>query len=129
LSGVPVECDPACSDRIYQSETDSPFIGVSSQLLAGRTGQQWAADVLAEPGWDATCSPETEPATVDGAPGMIATWCPDPNGLLTALTWTGTRGYLIVLYRIDDRAFFDDLLASVQLNPEDAVDTAPSASP
>ena len=64
---------------------------------------------------------------VDGAPGMIAVHCPDP--VLTALAWTADRGYLIVSYGIDDRAYFDQILATVQLSPEDALDAAPSASP
>ena len=127
LSGLPASCDPACADRIYESETDSPFIGLSSQPLAGRTGEQWAGDVVNDPAWEDTCDPQTEQASIDGAPGMIAVHCPDP--LLTASAWTADRGYLIVLYRIDDRAFFEELLATVRLHPEDALDAAPSASP
>jgi hypothetical protein len=128
-SGLPATCDSPCADRIYESETDSPFIGLSSQPLAGRTGEQWAAEVVSDPGWGGSCDPQTEPASIDGAPAMIAVQCPDPNPLLTALAWTADRGYLIVLYRIDDRAYFDQLLATVQFHPEDAVDAAPSASP
>lgn len=127
VSSLPAKCDQPCADRIYESDTDSPFIGLSSQPLAGRTGEQWAADVVTQPAWGDTCDPETEPVSIDGASGMIVVRCPSP--LLTALAWTADRGYLIVLYRIDDRAYFDQLLATVRFHPEDAVDVAPSTSP
>ena len=51
---------------------------------------------------------------------------------------TAGRGYWIWLRRSDDdpaavapydRAWFEEVLATVQLHPEDAVDVAPSATP
>ena len=87
-------------------------------------GEQWANDLLADP--DGFCQPPTEPITVAGAPGVFAR-CSDidtgTNGLL-ALAWTQDRGFWIVLYRIDDRTWFDRVLATVQLRPEDAVDVS-----
>jgi hypothetical protein len=124
-SGLPPQCEPGCADRIAEVDSGSPFLGLSSQPRGGRTGEQWAADLLNEPTWDATCPPETEPVSIDGAPGMIAVICPD--GTLTALTWVEDRGYLIVLYGVDDTAWFKQILTTVRLHPEDAV--APSASP
>ena len=127
-SGLPGQCgDSTCADHIYERETDSPFLDFASQPLGGKSGDQWAAAVLNEPAFEATCPAETEPVTIDGAPGMIAKIC--PSALLTALAWAENRGYLIVLYRVDDVDWFKDILATVQFQPEDAVDVAPSASP
>jgi hypothetical protein len=114
-------------DYLVQRETDSAFLSLGSQPLGGQDGPDWAAQVLADPGFEATCPPETEPITIDGAPGMIATICPER--LLTALAWTEDRGYLFVLYRIDDVAWFKQILATVDLDPGSARDTVPSASP
>ena len=76
----------------------------------------------------------TEPIAVDGATGLIAANdCED----IVALA-TGGRGYWIILRTSDDdpsavasydQAWFEEVLATVQLQPEDAVDVAPSASP
>jgi hypothetical protein len=126
-SGIPAQCDPQCSDRIVEKNFDSPFLGLSSQPLAGLTGDAWLAKLLSEPGLGNTCAPQTEAVTIDGNPGQINVLCPE--GLLTAETWTEDRGYFIVLYRIDDVAWFKDILATVRLHPEDAVDTTPSLSP
>jgi len=67
---------------------------------------------------------------VDGATGLIAANdCDD----LVAVT-SGGRGYWIGLHTSDDdpvvvapydRAWFEEVLATVQLRPEDAVDVAP----
>ena len=55
-----------------------------------------------------------------------------------ALVSAGGRGYMIDLYTsgdeawldsVYDRAWFMDVLAKVDLRPEDAVDVAPSPSP
>jgi hypothetical protein len=127
VSGLPPACDPPCADRIYEKDTDSPFIGLSSQPLAGRSGDQWAAAVLSDSGWGSTCDPATEPVSIDGASGMIASQCSDRP--LVALASVQDRGYLIVLYRIEDQAWLRDVLATVQLQPEDAVGAAPSSSP
>jgi hypothetical protein len=40
---------------------------------------------------------------------------------LRAMAWTAERGYLIWIYGSDDLAGFTEILASVQLHPEDAV--------
>ena len=67
-----------------------------------------------------------EPIAVDGAPGLIG----DGDCDVTVVT-TADRGYWIQLYTsgddplaVDayDRAWFEELLATVQLHPEDAVD-------
>ncbi len=124
-SGLPNECDPSsCGDLISAVVSGSPFLSPASQPLGGQSGEQWATRILNEPGWEATCPAVTEPITIDGAPGMIAVTCPD--GVLAALTWVGDRGYLIVLYGVDDKAWFKQILATVDLRPEDAVRASPS---
>ena len=126
-SGLPADCEPPCQDHMYQRETDSPFLSLASQPLGGLSGEKWAAAVLDEPAWEATCPPQTQPITIDGAQGMITVLC--PHGMLTAQAWTEDRGYLIVLYRIDDMDWFKEILATVDLDPASAADPAPSASP
>ena len=74
----------------------------------------------------------TEWIAVDGATGLIGAGC-NVVGVTTA-----GRGYRIRLYTSGDdlsahepydRAWFDEVLATVQLQPEDAVDVVPSATP
>jgi hypothetical protein len=120
--GLP-NADEGARDTIDDGQGGSRFIGLASQPLDGKTGQAWADGLLADPGMIETCTPTVEPRTVDGATGQLAT-C--PNGLLTAQVWTADRGYWIVLFGSADRAWFEDILATVRLHPEDAV---PAAKP
>ena len=71
--------------------------------------------------------PATDPITVGGASGRIGSG----GSCQLAVVTTDGRGYWISLYRGDvnasnvapyDRAWFEEVLATVQLNPEDAVD-------
>jgi hypothetical protein len=120
-----VQQDSPYADVIYEKETDTPFIAVASQPLAGKTLDRWANDNLAgEP-----CG-TLEPVTVDGASGLLADCNDDPAGLgALAFVSAGGRGYLVWLYRIDDRDWYNQILATVKLEPQDAVDASPSASP
>jgi hypothetical protein len=108
------------ADVIYEKESDSPFIAVASQPLAGKTLDRWATDYLDL----LPCGP-TEPITVDGASGVLSV-CDDGHHALVSVEG---RGYLIWLYRVDDPDWFQEILATVQLSPGDALDAAPSASP
>ena len=62
----------------------------------------------------------TEPVAVDGGTGLMG-----PN---LAVVITADRGYWIQIYTGDgapatyDLAWFEEVLATVQLHPEDAVD-------
>jgi hypothetical protein len=106
---------------------------VASQPLAdGTTATQWVDDVLATgiSGLD-SCDPPIEPVMIDGNQGRR---CGSPAAAVTA----GGRGYAVLLYVSGDRpavlsaydqAYFDEILATLRLQPEDAVDTQPSASP
>ena len=73
----------------------------------------------------------TEPIAVDGATGLIG------DCEIVAVTTAG-RGYRIRLFTSGEvpapslrtiGAWFEEVLATVQLQPEDAVDVAPSAPP
>jgi hypothetical protein len=114
--------DSPFADVIYQRETDSPFIAIASQSLAGTNASRWATDHRCGP----TDVP-TEPVTVDGVAGRLSGCGDGPFALVT----TGNRGYFIWLYRVDDPDWFTEILATVQLLPQDALDAAPlpSASP
>jgi hypothetical protein len=115
-----VQGESPYADVINQRESDSAFIAVASQPLAGRTLDAWATDYMAQ----FTCVP-TEPVTVDGASGVLSDCAEGPHALVSV----EGRGYVIWLYRMDDTAWFQEILATVQLHPEDALDAAPSASP
>jgi hypothetical protein len=126
-TGIPL-FESEFEDAVYDDSTENlKFIGLASQALAGRSAEEWRTQVSSHPDWDPLCTPQEEPLTVDGASGVLVTFC--PGGLLYALVTTDDRGYLIVLYGVGDRPWFDEILATVQLHPEDAIDVTPSASP
>lgn len=111
--------DPV-GDFLYDpSLTDHLFLALASQPLAGESPETWAEDLIAIE----DCG-SSEPVVVDGAEGLIATEC----GM--ALISTDDRGYMIRLYVSSDdpelpdlynRAWFDEVLSTVQLNPQDAL--------
>jgi hypothetical protein len=115
-SGLPGDTEGA-RDILSNGASESSFIGLASQPLAGKSGGEWANELLMTPG----CTVPAESISVAGQPGFLA-GCSDSgtNGLL-ALTWDQTRGYWIVLYGLDDRALFDRILATVELRPVQAV--------
>jgi len=114
-------------DFMYDpTQTDHLFIGIASQPLAGKSAEQWVAETIA-----ADDCGVGEPVTVDGATGLAGTTCS------AAAVTVGGRGYFISLYtstdaswlgEVYDRAWFEQVLATIDLRPEDAVDAAPSPS-
>ena len=115
-------------DVLYDPVLDEGhlFLYFASQPIGVTTPDEWVAAKVA----DNDCS-ATEPITVDGATGLINV-CD-----MVAVTTAG-RGYWIQILRSNDdplavasydRAWFEEVLATVQLQPEDALDVAPSASP
>jgi hypothetical protein len=94
----------------------SLFLAIASQPIGDATPEDWAAEQMAG---DEGCG-TTEPITVDGASGL--------GGCTQAVLTTEGRGYWIQLYTGDeappayDSAWFEEVLATVQLKPEDAVD-------
>jgi len=127
-TGLPWNCEGRCPfDQIYEKEVDTPMFHLASQPLGGKTAADWAAGVLADPGWDAKCPIVTEPVTIDGTSGTLATICGE--GLFVAVTSSAGRGYVILLYRVDDINQFKAILATVRLRPADAASAMPSAAP
>ena len=114
-TSLPGTEDVSSRDTIWINQDANVFIGLASQPLAGRSGDEWIAEIAADPEWGDTCdTADTQTVTVDGAPGVVAL-CPERD--LNALVTDDERGYFIVYYGSDDRARFDEILATVQLDP------------
>jgi len=116
--------DPALSDHL--------FLSFTSQPLGDSTPDEWVAEQMGGACSDTEPISATEPIEVDGAAGLIR-----DCDLMVAVT-TASRGYWIILRASQDdpsavaaydRAWFEEVLATVQLQPEDALDAAPSATP
>jgi hypothetical protein len=109
--------DPVLGDHL--------FLAIASQPVGDSTPEDWVAEGMASVGCTAT-----EPIVLDGASGLIGAGdCNDAVAVTTA-----GRGYLIDLFASPDdpaavaaydRAWFEEVLATVQLHPEDAVDSGP----
>lgn len=100
---------------------DHLFLSIASQPLGDSTPDEWIAEKQAFEG----CA-VTEPIVVDGATGVIG--AQDCN---LAFVTAGGRGYFFWLYTSADepslsttydRAWFEEVLATVQLQPRNAVD-------
>jgi hypothetical protein len=113
-------------DWLYDpSRTNGPmalnrFVSIASEPIGDSTPDDWVAAQMAI----ADCG-TPEPITVDSASGL---WTNDCH---IAVVTTAGRGYWIQLMNIswdlppapiDEDAWFEEILATVQLHPEDAVD-------
>jgi hypothetical protein len=113
------------SDIIAPADPGSPFIALASQPLGDRTREQFEADywqiMVDDDPAAATCAATAEPITIDGAAGLMA--------CKAALVTDGGRGYVAMMWSSDgapyDDAWFASVLATMTLDPEAAVDTAP----
>ena len=97
------------------------WLGVSSLPLNAVDADAWPNAQISE-----TDCPRAEPVTVDGALGYIGADFQSTD-CSVAFVNLGDRGYQIRLYASDDsavydRAWFDEVLATIKLTPEDAVD-------
>ena len=108
---------------------DGLMLRIASQPIGESAPEAWVAAQMAS---DDRCT-TTEPIVVDGASGLNG-----GESCNHAVVTTAGRGYSIDLWvspdDLDlvaqyDRAWFEEVLATVQLHPEDAVDVAPSATP
>jgi len=99
--------------------TDHLFLNVASQPIGEATPEEWMATQIED------CT-ATGPIEISSATGLIG-----GEGCDVAVATIGGRGYHIQLYASDDdpaavapydRAWFEEVLATVQLHPEDAVD-------
>jgi hypothetical protein len=108
----------ATHDFLYDPAlTDHLFLSVASQPLGKTKADAWAAQQMAS---EEGCA-QTAPVTIDGATGLIGS-----SGCDLAVVTTGGRGYAFRLYTSGDdpgvdvaynRAWFEELLATVQLQP------------
>ena len=114
--------DPVLTDHLLMSFTSRP--------LGDSTPDEWVAEQMA-----GECA-ATEPIAVDGATGLMSANDCEFTGMVAVAT--AGRGYWIILRRSNDdpdavapydQTWFEEVLATVQLQPEDAVDVAPSATP
>jgi len=123
-STFPLLFDEPHADWLYDPTLDDGhlFLTVASQPIGDSTPEDWVAGQMAS---DEGCD-TTEPITVDGGMGLIGA-----DGCNVAVVTTAGRGYWIQLHASDDnpsavapydRAWFEEVLATVQLHPEDAVD-------
>jgi hypothetical protein len=129
LSCTLVLSNPQVDVLLHPVHGDGLFLRIASQPIGESAPEDWVAAQMAS---DDRCT-TTEPIIVDGATGLSG-----GETCLVAVVTTAGRGYHIDLYvspdNLDlvaqyDRAWFEEVLATVQLRPEDAVDVAPSATP
>jgi hypothetical protein len=114
------------------------YIALASEPLRGRSGEDWVSGIDAED----FCGVRREgvgvtggSTTVDGARGFARSRLGELCELVTVAT--ATRGYSFVLHGEDEAhaegfgwGWFESVLATVDLRPEDAVDAvSPAASP
>jgi hypothetical protein len=104
------------------------FLTVASQPIGDTPPEDWVVEQMAS-GEGCTSS---NPTTVDRAAGLIGS-----EGCDIAVVTTAGRGYWIQLYTSSDdsaavapydRTWFEEVLATIDLAPEDAVDAGPSPS-
>jgi hypothetical protein len=122
----PLEFGEPHADLMYDSTLEhNLFLTVASQPIGDSTPEDWVAEQMAS---GEGCS-ETEPIDLNGANGLIGV-----EGCDVVVVTTAGRGYWIQLYTSGDdplavaaydRAWFEEVLATVQLSPEDAVDALP----
>jgi hypothetical protein len=107
---------------------DGLFLRIASQPIGESAPEDWVAAQMAS---GERCT-TTEPIIVDGATGLSG-----GETCHVAVVTTAGRGYHIDLWMSPDdtdlvarynRAWFEEVLATVQLHPEDVVDVAPSAT-
>ncbi len=118
------------ADFLYDPILESDlFLTVASQPIGDSTPEDWVAEQMAS---DEGCA-TTEPISVDGATGLIGA-----TGCDVVVVTTDGQGYWIQLYTSSDdplavapydRAWFEEVLATVQLRPEDAAEPGSSTSP
>jgi hypothetical protein len=126
-SGVPsfVSTD---GDVIYDPDRDAGhlWLMIASQPHAGTSGEQWVDQQLTALSSAGICTAPREAVVIDGGQGGK---CASSVAVVT----TGDRGYMILLFvspdapRADaayDQEYFSQILATLQLSPQDAVDSA-----
>jgi hypothetical protein len=125
-----VHSAPYVDVLLHPVHDDGLFLRIASQPIGESAPEDWVAAQMAD---DDRCT-TTEPIIVDGATGLSG-----GDTCLVAVVTTAGRGYHIDLFISPDddrdlvaqygRAWFEEVLATVQLHPEDAIDSGASPSP
>jgi hypothetical protein len=111
-TGIPLQGDPF-RDLISDPARENTFLLIASQKLGLRSDEQFITETVTNAAWgDSLCQPTTESVPINGIMGSLVTHC---DGTLTAVASHGDRGYLFVLFGIDDAAWFREILASAQM--------------
>jgi hypothetical protein len=123
-STFPLNFEGSHADFLYDpTRTSELFLTIASQPIGDSTPDDWVAEQMAS---DEGCGTTTEPIAVDSGTGLIGN-----EGCTVAVVTTAGRGYWIQSYTGGEdelanapynRAWFEEVLATVQLHPEDAVD-------
>jgi len=116
-TGSLVSQESAFADVIAITHSDNPFIALASLRLAGATLDEWSSTYLS----GHTCS-APEPLTVDGRDGRLVS-CEEG---LYAFATVDDRGYLTWLYGSDDVQWFTQVIATLELDPEEIGGASPS---
>ena len=109
--------DPVLQDHL--------FIALASQPLGDTPGNQWVADIVPS---EEECG-ATEKVTIDGASGLVGADCNiavvavDGRGYAVMLYTSADEGWLDEAY---DRAWFEQLLTTIELRPGDVASASPS---
>jgi hypothetical protein len=120
--GVPQYLDPGFDVLQEPVLTDHLFLYIASEAIGDSSPEDWVAAQMAR---DHECT-TTKPIIVDGASGLSG-----GETCNAAVVTTAGRGYRIALSASDDdpdavapydRAWFEDVLATVQLHPGEVVD-------
>jgi hypothetical protein len=111
-TGIPLQGDPF-RDLISDPARENTFLLIASQKLGLRSDEEFITETVTNPAWgDGPCQPTTESVPINGIMGSLVTHC---DGTLTAVASHGDRGYLFVLFGLDDAAWFREILASAQM--------------
>ena len=132
-SGV-VDYFNAGSDLLAPGDPGHAFVALASQPLGDRTRAEWEADawqiLIDDDPVNEGCASSAEPITIDGAPGLSA--C---NAVVVS---DGGRGYLVMLWTPGDAAWIEEVyddawlrsvVATMELQPDDATDAVASPAP
>jgi hypothetical protein len=115
------------------SGSNLAIYAVSQKLATSSSPSQWLEKYLSDAALDFSNRPDcavvkTEPIVVDGATGVMNYSC--SIVLIDASVTSGGRGYAFELQGDSvDKAWMLEVLKTVKLHPEAAIDTAPSAAP
>ena len=103
------------ADVIYEKESDTPFIALTSSPLRDKQLASWTVEFI-----NTRPCGDIEDHTIAGQDGYI-TECEDGAH---AVVGSGGRAYVIWLYRISDFDWFKEILETVQLDPGAALNSS-----